>query len=217
MAKTSATKLDVQTRGEQGSRASRRLRGAGRVPGVLYGGGVEAQSFHADARELRAALASAGAVLDLSIDGAKPTPVVLKEAQRHPVRGDTTHIDLIRVRLDQTIQAVVPLELAGAEGAPGVKEGGVLEQPLRELSIEALPTSIPETIVFEIGELRIGETLTLAAVEAPEGVTLTDDPETVVAMISAPRLKVEAEEEIETETGVVGQDEKGSAETSGGE
>ncbi|HEV2998611.1 MAG TPA: 50S ribosomal protein L25, partial [Solirubrobacteraceae bacterium] len=135
----------------------------------------------------------------------------------HPVRGDTTHIDLVRVRLDEAIQAVVPLELAGVESAPGVKEGGVLEQPVREVNVEALPTSIPEAIVYEIGELRIGETLTLAAVEAPEGVTLTDAPETVVALISAPRLQTEAESEIETETGVVGESEKDSAETADGE
>src|ERR1700691_381406 len=122
------TKLVVTSRSAQGSRAVRRLRRSGRVPGVLYGGGGEPQGFDADARELRLALAGSGAVLDLSIDGQAPTPVVLKEAQRHPVRGETMHVDLLRVNLNEAIHALVPLELTGIDDSPGVKEGGVLEQ-----------------------------------------------------------------------------------------
>ena len=76
----SSTKLDVRSRAADGSRAARRLRRSGRVPGVVYGGGGDAVGFDVDARDLRLALASSGAVLDLSVDGAKATPVVLKEA-----------------------------------------------------------------------------------------------------------------------------------------
>jgi len=201
------TKLDVTSRAAEGSRAARRLRRRGRVPGVLYGGGAEAVGFDVDARELRLALASSGAVMDLSIDGKKPTPVVLKEAQRDPVRGETMHVDLLRVRLDQEISAVVPLELAGVDDAPGVKEGGVLEQIVRELNVQALPTAIPESIVHEVGEMQIGETIALAAIAMPAGVTLLDDvEETVVATLSPPRLQAEAEEEIEAETELVGEE-----------
>jgi len=208
---TDTTKLAVVSRPAQGSRAARRLRRAGRVPGVLYGGGQEPQGFEADARELRIALAGTGAVLDLSIDGGKPTPVVLKEAQRHPVRGETIHVDLMRVRLDRAISAVVPLELAGVDDAPGVTQGGVLEQITRELNIEALPTAIPESIVHEVGEMQIGETIVLSAIATPEGVTLLDDPEeTVVATLSPPRLQTE-EEEIEAETELVGEGEAAAA------
>jgi len=207
MAETTSTKLNVKRRAAGGSRAARRLRRAQRVPGVVYGGGGEPVGFDADARELRVALASTGAVLDLSIDGEKATPVVLKEAQRDPVRGATMHVDLLRVRLDEAISAVVPLELAGTEDAPGVKEGGVLEQITRELNVEALPTAIPESIVHEIGEMQIGETISLAAVSMPEGVTLLDDvEETVVATLSPPRLQVE--EEVEAETELVGEGEE---------
>jgi len=103
-------------------------------------------------------------VLDLSLDGSKATPVVLKEAQRDHVRGATIHVDFLRVRLDEAINAVVPLELLGTEDAPGVKEGGVLEQITRELNVQALPTAIPESIVHEVGEMQIGETIGLAAV-----------------------------------------------------
>jgi large subunit ribosomal protein L25 len=200
------TKLNVNSRDAAGSRAVRRLRRSGRVPGVLYGGGAEPLGFDADERELRHALAGSGAVLDLSVDGGKATPVVLKEAQRHPVRGETIHVDLLRVRLDQAISAVVPIELAGVDDAPGVKEGGILEQITRELNVEALPTAIPESIVHEVGEMQIGETILLGALTPPEGVTLLDDlEETVIATLSPPRLQSEAAEEIEAETEVVGE------------
>ena len=153
-------------------------------------------------------------MLDLSVDGAKATPVVLKEAQRHPVRGETVHVDLLRVRLDEEINAVVPLELVGADDAPGVKEGGVLEQITRELNVQALPTAIPESIVHSVGEMQIGETIVLGALTPPDGVTLLDDPEeTVVATLSPPRLQAEAEE-IEAETELVG--EEGAGEADGG-
>jgi large subunit ribosomal protein L25 len=202
----SSTKLDVHSRDAEGSRAARRLRRSGRVPGVLYGGGGESLGFDVDARELRLALASSGAVLDLSIDGGKATPVVLKETQRDPVRGETVHIDLLRVRLDQAIHAVVPLELTGTEDAPGVKEGGVLEQITRELNVEALPTAIPESIVHAIGEMQIGDTIGLAAIVMPEGVALLDEiDEAVVATLSPPKLQVE-EEDVEAETELVGED-----------
>jgi large subunit ribosomal protein L25 len=216
------TKLDVKTRTGEGSRAARRLRRSGRVPGVLYGGGGEPVGFDADARELRHALAGAGAVLDLSLDGKKATPVVLKEAQRDPVRGDTVHVDLLRVRLDEAIHAIVPLELTGGDDSPGAKEGGVLEQITRELNVEALPTAIPESIVHAVDEMQIGETILLSAISVPEGVSLTDDlEETVVATLSPPRLQSEVEEDIESETEVVGQaageGDAGSGDSSDGE
>jgi large subunit ribosomal protein L25 len=215
-----STKLSVSSRDAAGSRAARRLRRSGRVPGVLYGGGGESLGFDADARELRHALAASGAVLDLSIDGAKAMPVVLKEAQRHPVRGETVHVDLLRVRLDEAISAVVPIELTGADDAPGVKQGGILEQITREVNVEALPTAIPESIVHDVSAMEIGETITLSALAPPEGVTLLDDPEeTVVATLLPPRLQSEVTEDIEAETQVVG--EEGAAgdasEGSGGE
>lgn len=199
------TALSVHSREPEGSRASRRLRRSGRVPGVLYGAGQEALSFDVDARELRMALAASGAVLDLSIDGAKPSPVVLKEAQRDPVRGDTTHVDLLRVSLDTAIHAVVALELTGAEEALGAKRGGVLEQVAREVNVEALPTAIPESIVHDVSAMEIGDTVTLESVALPQGVSLLDDLETVVAILSPPRLQTEAEPEIESETGLVGE------------
>jgi large subunit ribosomal protein L25 len=207
-------KLDVRSREAEGSRAARRLRRSGRVPGVIYGGGGEPVGFDVDERELRHALAASGAVLELSLDGSKATPVVLKEAQRDPVRGETVHVDLLRVRLDQAIHAVVPLELDGVDEAPGVKEGGILEQIVRELNVEALPTAIPESIVYPVGEMQIGETIHLEQLVMPDGVTLLDElEEGVVATLSPPRLQAEADE-IESETELVGEG-GGDAEASG--
>jgi large subunit ribosomal protein L25 len=203
MATSTSTALSVTHRDPSGSRAVRRLRRTGNVPGVVYGGGQDPVSFQVDARELRHALAAAGAVVDLSIDGGGTTPVVLKELVRHPVSGDTMHVDLLRVRLDQPIQASVILELVGAEAAPGVKEGGVLEHVTRELTVEALPNEIPGSLEHDVSELQIGDTVTLELVTAPPGVTLVDDPETVIATLTPPRLQVEEEPEIEEETELV--------------
>ncbi len=197
------TKLSISPREPEGSRATRRLRRSGRVPGILYGGGAEPLTFSADARELRHALAASGAVLEVT-DGDHATPAILKSAQYHPVRGETMHVDLLRVDLSVAIAAVVPLELTGGEDSPGVKEGGVLEQITRELNIEALPSAIPESITHDVSAMQINDTITLADVAVPDGVTLLDDPdETTVATLTPPRLATD-EDEIEEETERVG-------------
>ena len=131
---------------------------------------------------------------------------MLKEIHNHPVTGETVHVDLLRVRLDQTIQSTVVLELTGTEDAPGIRDGGVLEQVTRELTIEALPGEIPDVLTHDVSDMQIGDTLTLDALRPPAGVTLVDDPETVVATITPPRLQVESAEEIEQETAVVGEE-----------
>ena len=207
MAATDTTNLQVDRRELRGSRATRRLRRSGQVPGVVYGGGDEPVAFQADARRLRAALAHGGAVIDLSVDGGAAQPVVVKEEQHHPVTGGLLHLDLLRVRLDRPIQATTILDLMGGEEAPGVKEGGVLEQITRELNIEALPTNIPDTIEHDVSTMEMNDTLTLDAIAAPDGVTLLDDlEETVVATLSPPRVEEEPEEEIEEETELVGEE-----------
>lgn len=198
----------MQPRDEQGSRASRRLRRQGLVPGVVYGTGSESVSFKVDARRLRAVLAEGHALFDLEVDGEGDgrTPVIVKDEQRDPVRGTVQHLDLLRVRLDEKIQATVALELEGVEDAPGVREGGVLEHVTREVTVEALPTDIPDTIVANVAEMGIAETMTLDAISALEGVEIMGElEEIVVATITAPS-EVEEEEEIEEETELVGEE-----------
>jgi large subunit ribosomal protein L25 len=199
------TKLDVHARRAAHSRETRRLRRAGQVPGILYGGGEEPVPFAVAERELRHALAASGAVLELSIDGGGSSPAVLKDAQRHPVRGELMHIDLLRVDLNVAIQATVTVELVGESQAPGIIAGGILEHVTRELTIEALPGDIPESIQVDVSALEMNATLKLAEIDAPAGITLVDDPDaTVLASITPPRVEAEGEDELETETERVG-------------
>jgi len=190
------TKLVVAQRESIGSPESRRLRKEGFVPGVLYGNG-EPIAISIAERELRRALTGAGglhSILDVEIDGKGQTHAsILKEYQVDPVRGLVTHVDLQEVRLDQAIQASVTVLLLGAEDAPGVREGGVLSQPLREVTVEALPLEVPEHLDLDVSRMDIGGTLRMSDLTAPEGVTLLDDPELVVATVTAPTKVVEPE------------------------
>jgi large subunit ribosomal protein L25 len=213
-ARTQSTSLTIETREASNSRATRRLRREGRVPGVVYGLGQDPLCISVDARELRIALQGAGAVLELSGDGTGTTAAVVKDTQRHPVRGDVLHVDLLRVDLNKPIQAPVALHLIGAEDAPGAREGGVLEHVTREVNVEALPSEIPDALEFDVSAMEVNDTATLSQLTPPQGVTLLDDPETVIATLTPPRLAVEAEDEIEAEVGVVGE---GAGEAEGSE
>jgi large subunit ribosomal protein L25 len=203
-------KLTVAPREVFGSRATRRLRREGFVPGVVYGHGGEARPFQVPARELRHVLAGGQTLLDLELDGSKAVPVVIKEQQHHPVRGDVLHLDCLEVRLDEEIQAEVPIELEGTDQAPGVREGGVLEHVTREVTVEALPTEIPERITVDVSEMEISDTINLASVSIPSGIELiADEPEEItIATLSPPRVEEEPEPEVEEEAELVGEGEE---------
>jgi large subunit ribosomal protein L25 len=192
------TKLVVTAREQVGSSETRKLRREGRIPGVLYGRGNPV-AFSVAERELRRALtgnAGLHSILDVEIDGAGSTHAsILKEYQVDAIRGHITHVDLQEVALDKTIHASVSVHLLGGENAPGVREGGVLSQPLREVNVEALPLEVPEHLDLDVSHMEIGGTLRIADVDAPAGVTLLDDPETVVATVTAPTRVVEEEPE----------------------
>lgn len=206
MAASDSTTLTVTAREPSGSRTARRTRREGRVLGVVYGGGGEPVSFEVDSREVRNALAHGGAVIELSVDGGKGQPVVVKDEQRDPVRGALLHLDFLRVDLTVAIQATTILDLQGAEESPGVKEGGVVDQITREINIEALPNEIPDSILHDISGMEMNDTLFLSAIAVPAGVTILDDlEETVVATLSPPRVEEEPEE-IESETELIGED-----------
>jgi large subunit ribosomal protein L25 len=116
------------------------------------------------------------------------------------------HIDFVQVRLDEKIHTTVAVHVEGADDAPGVKEGGVLEQATHQLNIEALPTAIPDQITVDASGMGMAETMHLSALTPPEGVTFLDDPEdTIIATIVVPTEEPE-EPEIEEEAGVVGED-----------
>lgn len=220
MAAGERTLLTLDPREERGSRANRRLRREELVPGVIYGAGSDSVSFKVDSRRLRVVLAEGHALFDVEIDGSGRLPVIVKDQHRHPVRGQVLHLDLLRVRLDEKIQSMVALEIEGVEVAPGVKEGGVLEHVTRELNVSALPTDIPDRIVADVSGLGIAETMVLSAIEAPAGVEFLDDPETVVATVTAP-TEIEEPEELEEEVAEVGEEgepvEEAAAEEGGEE
>jgi large subunit ribosomal protein L25 len=212
-------KLKAAPRTDFGSRTSRRLRREGLVPGVVYSGGSEARPFQVAERDVRNVLGEGAALFDLEIEGGKAVPVVVKEQQLHPVRGSLQHIDLQEVRLDEAIQAEVAVELEGGEVSPGVKGGGVLEHVTREVTVEALPTDIPDRIVADVSAMEINDTLQLSALSVPEGVTLVaDEPDEVtIATLSPPRVEEEPEPTVEEEAELVGEEGEAPAAEDGGE
>jgi len=215
----------VQNRAILGSAESRRLRRQGLIPGVLYGR-ERPVAISIPERDLRHALTSRGglnAVLDVVVEGGKEHSSVLKEYQQHPVKGHITHVDLQEVRLDQPIHATVPLQLHGE--AAGVKEGGVLSQVTSEINVEALPMEVPEHVEIDIESMGMGDTLRLESLQLPQGVTLLDDPETVVATVTQPMREeepeaVEGAEGAETPAGEAAAEEaasEGAADAGSGE
>ncbi len=171
-----------------GSAESRRLRKQGLIPGILYGR-ERPHPISIVERDLRNALTGGGgmnAVLDVVIDGGSVHSSVLKEYQLHNVRGKITHVDLQEVRLDQPIHATVTVHLVGE--AAGTKEGGVLSQGINEVNVEALPMEVPALLEFDVSELQINDTARLDQLILPEGVTLLDDPDTVLAGVSPPTV-----------------------------
>ena len=190
-----------------GSRAVRRLRRAGKVPGVIYGHGTEPLPVAVGARELRAALnGEAGANQLLSLSTGTGTYLTLaREMQRHPVAQTVTHVDFVIVRRDEVISADVPITLVGE--ATEVHHGdGLVEQQMFTLAINALPANIPAGIEADINELTIGGQVRVSDLVLPEGVTTDVDPETAVAIGQPPRVVVEEEEEA-----VEGEAEEGAA------
>jgi large subunit ribosomal protein L25 len=207
-------RLEVKEREQSGSRVSRRLRKAGMIPGVLYGRGHRPHAICVPERELRRVLTgSAGlhAILDVVLEGQKSThSSILKDYQVDPIRGKIDHFDLQEVRLDQPIQTVVVVELVGE--SVGAKAGGVLSQVAREVRVEALPLEVPERLELDVTPMEVGDSLRLSDLSVPEGVTLLDDPETVLATVTVP-TRVEEPEEVaeEVEEGEEGEVPEGEA------
>lgn len=216
-------KLEVETREASGSAEARRLRARGMVPGVLYGSGKQAATFAVRERELRRVLTGdhgRHAILDVIVGEAKATHhAVLKDYQLHPTRSRVVHIDLQEVRLDRPIQAQVAVELIGE--SEGQTMGGILTQIVREVNVEALPMSVPDRIELDISAMDIGDSLRLADLVAPEGVTLLDGEDVVLASVSAPRVEEEpepTEAELEgLEEGELPEGEAAEGEEAGGE
>lgn len=216
--------LTAETGRTTGSSASRRLRATGKVPAVLYGRGAEPQALTVDWRELRTALTTdkgLNALLTLKV-GSKKTTAIVKEMQRHPVRRDVLHVDFLSVDIDVAITVDVPILLEG-EALKVTREQGVVDQVLNALPVQAKPDAIPGHLTVDISDLEIGQTITVAELELPDGVaTEFDLEETVVtAQVTSLALAEEGEaaegEEGEAAEGAEGEAEEPSGDAAAGE
>ena len=177
-----------------GSSESKRIRRAGRIPGVVYGHGMEAVPVSVDAREFRHALsgpAGLNQLLSLKVDG-KNHLTLARVLQRHPVRNTVIHVDFQVVSRDEIVSADVPIVLTGEAKAVGTQ--GVIEQPLNQLTVHAQPSNIPGEIIIDISELTIGTTIRVSDIVLPSGVTTDVDPEEPVVIAEASRVAEEVAE-----------------------
>lgn len=192
----------AEPRSLQGKGASRRLRREGKVPAIIYGGQAEPEVVSINHNELRKHLkteAFYSRILTVEISGQRQQ-AVLKDLQRHPVRSDDIlHMDLQRVRTDQTLRMHVPLHFKGSEIAPGVKTGGgVVEHHMIQVEVECLPANLPEYIEVDLSALELGDTVRLSQLKLPEQVELVELKHGTDALVSAvhlPRVVAEPEEE----------------------
>jgi large subunit ribosomal protein L25 len=217
--------LAAQTGRPTGSSASRRLRATGKVPAVVYGGGMESTSVTVDWKELRAALTTEkglNALITLDVDG-KRRMAVIKEMQRHPVRRDVLHVDFLAVDVTKEITTDVPLNLVGEPEAV-LRAEGVVEQALSALVVNAKPDVVPGHIDVDVSDLDIGDVITVGALDLPAGVTTDVDPEEAVATAKLTSLALTSEEEeeeeaeeAEAEEGEAAEGEAAAGDSAGGE
>lgn len=203
--------LIAEARPDAGKGIARRLRATGRIPAVLYGRGLEAQSLSVETRALEHVLHTGGAgrntLIDLQVGG-KGSLVMVKDLHREPVRGAFMHCDFYAIDRDQRVDVRVPIHFEGK--APGVDMGGIVDHPVRELELNCLVTAIPEFIEADISTLEIGDSIHVSDLTVPSGAEVVTDAEAAVAICMAPRA---VEEETEAE-GVV---EEGAEDAAAGE
>lgn len=196
-------KLNVKKREANGKGSARRLRAAGSVPAVVYGSGMEPIPIEVDRREFLTALhtdAGLNVLLDLEIDG-KEIIALTKDLQRDPVRGSVLHADFIKIDRTQEVEVEVPVHIVGE--APGVKEGGVLENPLFTVLVRCRATDVPQGIDVDISRLNIGDALRVSDLASGRDFTILNDPDTVVASVAAPITEAQLEAMVaEVETAV---------------
>jgi large subunit ribosomal protein L25 len=191
--------LRATRRGEAGTRPARRLRRDGFVPAVVYGRGIEPLPVVIDGHDLFMVLhteAGANAVIKVEVEGGESVLTVAREVQRHPVRGEITHLDLIKVSLDVAIQADVHLVFEGTP-EPVKSDGAFVETIASSVLIEALPTQVPSSVEVDISALMIGDTLKVADLPTLDGVTYLDDLDKPLLTVLLPRAEEPEVEEAE--------------------
>jgi large subunit ribosomal protein L25 len=211
-------KLAAEPRSETGKGAARRARVTGRVPAVLYGHGMDPQHLSVDAREFTFALrtdAGANVLLELAV-GRRKHLALAKDIQRDPLRGAFIHVDFLAVRRGEQVNVQVPVQLTGE--APGIREGGRLEQFLYQVNVEAEVTAVPEFVEADISALAMGDMLRVSDLRVSDGVTITDAPDTPLLTVASPAAAEEpAAEEAAAEEGAPAAEPEGGEAAEGGE
>ena len=198
-------KLEAQKRETSGKGAARSMRRAGHIPAILYGRKNEVIPIRIEERGFKDFLQNYGenAFINLEIADHGTENVMVREIQRDPVSNQLLHTDLLRISMDEPITSAASIILVGS--APGVREGGILEFPHRQLTLHCLPTLLPEEIEIDISELEIDDRISVEDISLPEGIEVLDDPNTRVVAIVPPRIEEEpeveegAEEEVEAD------------------
>ena len=180
--------LVAQERKEHGTRAARRLRRNGQVPGVVYGHKEATVPITVPGDELTKAIRHGARIIDIK-QGEGIQRALIKDLQWDPLGHDILHVDFTRISKDEKIELRVRLELRGT--APGVTGGGILSQALHEVTVVCLPEAIPDSIRVNIGALQIGDSLHVRDLTLPEGVAIKGDPDAVVIHIAAPIVEAE--------------------------
>ena len=204
--------LSVEVREDTGKGVARSLRRSGLVPAVIYGKSRPSQALTVNPEDLKNKM-SGNAIFDLLIteegEEIKET-VMIKEVQKDPIKGELLHIDFHHISMDEKITVNVSLNLIGE--APGVREGGVLQQLLREVEIECLPLDIPEALQLDINKLEMGNSMLVNDLEVPENIEIKTPFDEAIVTIVVPTEEEEIEEETEgdeiTEPEVIGEEEE---------
>jgi len=183
--------LASEPRTELGSGPSGRLRKTGKVPAVVYGLGTDPVSITVPARELSHVLggeSGANTLITLDLDG-ESVLTLARQIHRHPTRGEFVHVDFVRISRDVSVSAEIPVNLNNEP--KGVRDGGLLEQLMFSLTIDAMPGNIPVSIEFDIAHLEINDQILVSGLPLPEGVTTPVDETQVVAQVTQRRIAVE--------------------------
>jgi large subunit ribosomal protein L25 len=177
---TQSAQIQVQPRPELGSRANKRLRHKGLLPGVIYGHKEAVVPVTLNRKELVTHLSHGAHLFDLALDG-KSEKVLVKEVQYDHLGAEPIHVDFARVSLDEKVEVTVPLELKGEP--KGEADGGVLQQIVAELEIECLVTDIPDIIRHNVSEMALNDVLHIKDLKLPAGVVSKQDPDLIVALV----------------------------------
>lgn len=214
--------ITLQAEVREAGKSLQTLRKQGLVPAVLYGHGIESKSISMDHRAFARAFKAAGenTIVELSMGKGKPVNVIVKDAQMDPISNRYTHADLFQVRMDEAIDADIPFEFVGEAGA--IREhGGILVKALESVEVSALPGDLPHALSVDLSALKtFDDVIKIKDLVIPAKVTVKDDPETVVALVEAPRSEAELEkldEKAEADVTKVEKVEKKPEETSAAE